>query len=159
MVNSLFFGLWFEFQLWKTYIKRPMILVGPSLGATVAVDFTATYPEAVNFQFTIIKLFWIKPILILHSVNLIISALFRLINWFLLMPMRILKEPVGSKSYQNPSLTLGFVRKLLLYSRFNVCINIVVVLSGKVVKVIPSAPFGQRLSLLFLTLIREHRLD
>ncbi|RID65674.1 hypothetical protein BRARA_D00856, partial [Brassica rapa] len=36
------------FQLWKTYIKRPMILVGPSLGATVAVDFTATYPEAVD---------------------------------------------------------------------------------------------------------------
>ncbi|KAH0929225.1 hypothetical protein HID58_014952 [Brassica napus] len=34
--------------LWKTYIKRPMILVGPSLGATVAVDFTATYPEAVD---------------------------------------------------------------------------------------------------------------
>ncbi|KAH0885521.1 hypothetical protein HID58_061617 [Brassica napus] len=36
------------FELWKTYIKRPMILVGPSLGATVAVDFTATYPEAVD---------------------------------------------------------------------------------------------------------------
>ncbi|CAA7055473.1 unnamed protein product [Microthlaspi erraticum] len=35
------------FELWKTYIKRPMILVGPSLGATVAVDFTANYPEAV----------------------------------------------------------------------------------------------------------------
>ncbi|KAG5401209.1 hypothetical protein IGI04_015816 [Brassica rapa subsp. trilocularis] len=35
-------------DLWKTYIKRPMILVGPSLGATVAVDFTATYPEAVD---------------------------------------------------------------------------------------------------------------
>ena len=28
-----------------------MILVGPSLGATVAVDFTATYPEAVNYYF------------------------------------------------------------------------------------------------------------
>lgn len=36
------------FELWKTYIKRPMILVGPSLGATVAVDFAATYPEAVD---------------------------------------------------------------------------------------------------------------
>ncbi|KAJ0260576.1 AB hydrolase-1 domain-containing protein [Hirschfeldia incana] len=36
------------FELWKTYIKRPMILVGPSLGATVAVDFTAAYPEAVD---------------------------------------------------------------------------------------------------------------
>ncbi|XP_010552541.1 PREDICTED: monoacylglycerol lipase ABHD6-like [Tarenaya hassleriana] len=36
------------FQLWKTYIKRPMILVGPSLGATIAVDFAATYPEAVQ---------------------------------------------------------------------------------------------------------------
>jgi len=67
VVNSLFFAL--NFQLWKTYIKRPMILVGPSLGATVAVDFTATYPEAVNFQFTIIKLFWIKPILIYTSLT------------------------------------------------------------------------------------------
>ncbi|CAH8360185.1 unnamed protein product [Eruca vesicaria subsp. sativa] len=36
------------FELWKAYIKRPMILVGPSLGATVAVDFTAAYPEAVD---------------------------------------------------------------------------------------------------------------
>ncbi|CAN8273181.1 unnamed protein product [Cochlearia groenlandica] len=36
------------YEIWKTYIKRPMILVGPSLGATVAIDFTATYPEAVD---------------------------------------------------------------------------------------------------------------
>ncbi|PRQ40660.1 putative 2-hydroxy-6-oxonona-2,4-dienedioate hydrolase [Rosa chinensis] len=36
------------FQLWKSYIKKPMILVGPSLGAAVAIDFAATYPEAVE---------------------------------------------------------------------------------------------------------------
>lgn len=54
-----------------------MILVGPSLGATVAVDFTANYPEAVSFQFTTIILFWIKTISIAHSLDLIISAFFQ----------------------------------------------------------------------------------
>lgn len=36
------------YQLWKSYIKKPMILVGPSLGAAVAIDFAVYYPEAVN---------------------------------------------------------------------------------------------------------------
>ncbi|KAG6741813.1 hypothetical protein POTOM_055092 [Populus tomentosa] len=36
------------YQLWKSYIKRPMILVGPSLGASVAIDFTVHFPEAVE---------------------------------------------------------------------------------------------------------------
>ncbi|RAL46806.1 hypothetical protein DM860_005085 [Cuscuta australis] len=36
------------YQLWKSYIKRPMILVGPSLGAAVAIDFAVHYPEAVH---------------------------------------------------------------------------------------------------------------
>ncbi|XP_050374377.1 uncharacterized protein LOC126791922 [Argentina anserina] len=36
------------YQLWKSYIKRPMILVGPSLGAAVAIDFATSYPEAVE---------------------------------------------------------------------------------------------------------------
>ncbi|XP_020979765.1 uncharacterized protein LOC107643694 isoform X5 [Arachis ipaensis] len=36
------------YQFWKSYIKRPMILVGPSLGSAVAVDFTVNYPEAVE---------------------------------------------------------------------------------------------------------------
>ncbi|CAI9109833.1 OLC1v1009744C1 [Oldenlandia corymbosa var. corymbosa] len=35
------------YQLWKTHIRRPMILVGPSLGAAVAIDFAANFPEAV----------------------------------------------------------------------------------------------------------------
>ncbi|XP_021672925.2 alpha/beta hydrolase domain-containing protein VTE7 isoform X2 [Hevea brasiliensis] len=43
------------YQLWKSYIKRPMILVGPSLGASVAMDFTVNYPEAVE------KLILINP--------------------------------------------------------------------------------------------------
>jgi pimeloyl-ACP methyl ester carboxylesterase len=34
-------------QFWRTYIKRPMVLVGPSLGAAVAIDFAVNYPEAV----------------------------------------------------------------------------------------------------------------
>ncbi|KAM0839848.1 hypothetical protein ACQ4PT_060047 [Festuca glaucescens] len=33
---------------WRTYIKRPMVLVGPSLGAAVAIDFAVNYPEAVS---------------------------------------------------------------------------------------------------------------
>ncbi|GMN41985.1 hypothetical protein TIFTF001_011203 [Ficus carica] len=36
------------YQLWKSYIKKPMILVGPSLGAAVAIDFAVNYPEAVE---------------------------------------------------------------------------------------------------------------
>ncbi|RVW31442.1 hypothetical protein CK203_086775 [Vitis vinifera] len=34
------------YQLWKSHIKRPVILVGPSLGAAVAIDFAVNYPEA-----------------------------------------------------------------------------------------------------------------
>ncbi|WOH07875.1 hypothetical protein DCAR_0727309 [Daucus carota subsp. sativus] len=36
------------YQFWKSYIKRPMILVGPSLGAAVAIDFAVNHPEAVD---------------------------------------------------------------------------------------------------------------
>ncbi|KAK1437704.1 hypothetical protein QVD17_03500 [Tagetes erecta] len=36
------------FQFWKTYIGRPMVLVGPSLGAAVAIDFAFHHPEAVD---------------------------------------------------------------------------------------------------------------
>ncbi|KAL9260483.1 Alpha/beta hydrolase domain-containing protein [Drosera capensis] len=31
----------------KSYVKRPMILIGPSLGAAVAIDFSVNHPEAV----------------------------------------------------------------------------------------------------------------
>lgn len=34
-------------QLWRSYIDRPMVLVGPSLGAAVAIDFAVNHPEAV----------------------------------------------------------------------------------------------------------------
>ncbi|KAF5748928.1 monoacylglycerol lipase ABHD6 [Tripterygium wilfordii] len=43
------------YQLWKSYIRRPMTLVGPSLGASVAIDFAVNYPEAVE------KLILINP--------------------------------------------------------------------------------------------------
>ncbi|KAL2349165.1 hypothetical protein Fmac_003165 [Flemingia macrophylla] len=36
------------YQFWKSYIGRPMILVGPSLGSAVAIDFAVNYPEAVE---------------------------------------------------------------------------------------------------------------
>uniref|UniRef100_A0A5B7BNR3 Putative monoacylglycerol lipase ABHD6 n=1 Tax=Davidia involucrata TaxID=16924 RepID=A0A5B7BNR3_DAVIN len=36
------------YQLWKSHIRRPMVLVGPSLGAAVAIDFAVNYPEAVQ---------------------------------------------------------------------------------------------------------------
>ncbi|KAL3525854.1 hypothetical protein ACH5RR_014226 [Cinchona calisaya] len=36
------------YQFWRTHIKRPMILVGPSLGAAVAIDFAVNFPEAVD---------------------------------------------------------------------------------------------------------------
>ncbi|KAJ6810819.1 uncharacterized protein M6B38_104820 [Iris pallida] len=35
------------YQLWKSCIDRPMVLVGPSLGAAAAIDFAANHPEAV----------------------------------------------------------------------------------------------------------------
>ncbi|KAL2905407.1 2-hydroxy-6-oxononadienedioate/2-hydroxy-6-oxononatrienedioate hydrolase [Bienertia sinuspersici] len=36
------------YQFWKSYIKRPMILVGPSLGAAIAIDFAVHHPETVS---------------------------------------------------------------------------------------------------------------
>ncbi|KAI7750886.1 hypothetical protein M8C21_026670 [Ambrosia artemisiifolia] len=36
------------YQFWKSYIRRPMLLVGPSLGAAAAVDFAINHPEAVD---------------------------------------------------------------------------------------------------------------
>ncbi|XP_073301316.1 alpha/beta hydrolase domain-containing protein VTE7-like isoform X3 [Primulina huaijiensis] len=36
------------YQFWNSYIRRPMTLVGPSLGAAVAIDFVVNYPQAVH---------------------------------------------------------------------------------------------------------------
>ncbi|XP_047962867.1 uncharacterized hydrolase YugF-like [Salvia hispanica] len=36
------------YQFWRSYVKKPMILVGPSLGAAVAIDFAVNHPEAVD---------------------------------------------------------------------------------------------------------------
>nr|GLL47652.1 uncharacterized protein LOC109162122 [Ipomoea trifida] len=36
------------YEFWNTYIKRPMTLVGPSLGSAIAIDFSVNYPEAVD---------------------------------------------------------------------------------------------------------------
>lgn len=36
------------YQFWKSYINKPMMLVGPSLGAAVAIDFAVNYPDAVD---------------------------------------------------------------------------------------------------------------
>ncbi|XP_020572913.1 uncharacterized protein LOC110019550 isoform X2 [Phalaenopsis equestris] len=33
------------YELWRTHIGRPMVLVGPSLGASVAIDFSVIHPE------------------------------------------------------------------------------------------------------------------
>lgn len=35
------------YEFWKEYVKRPMVLVGPSLGGAAAVDFAVAHPEAV----------------------------------------------------------------------------------------------------------------
>ncbi|CAK9141803.1 unnamed protein product [Ilex paraguariensis] len=42
------------YQLWKSYIRRPMILVGPSLGAAIAIDFTFNFLEAVRISFKLV---------------------------------------------------------------------------------------------------------
>ncbi|KAL0926058.1 hypothetical protein M5K25_004440 [Dendrobium thyrsiflorum] len=36
------------YELWRTHVERPMVLVGPSLGASVAIDFAVNHPEAVT---------------------------------------------------------------------------------------------------------------
>lgn len=36
------------YYFWKTLIKRPVILVGASMGGAAALDFTLTYPDAVE---------------------------------------------------------------------------------------------------------------
>ncbi|CAK9142412.1 unnamed protein product [Ilex paraguariensis] len=36
------------YQFWKSHIEKPVILVGPSLEAAVAIDFVLNHPEAVD---------------------------------------------------------------------------------------------------------------
>lgn len=36
------------YAFWQTLMKKPMILVGASMGGAAAIDFTVTYPEAVE---------------------------------------------------------------------------------------------------------------
>ena len=36
------------YHFWKTLIKQPVILAGASMGGAAAIDFTLTYPEAVE---------------------------------------------------------------------------------------------------------------
>ena len=36
------------YYFWKTYISKPVILVGASMGGATAIDFTLTYPEVVE---------------------------------------------------------------------------------------------------------------
>ncbi|RVW82728.1 hypothetical protein CK203_046913 [Vitis vinifera] len=48
------------YQLWKSHIKRPVILVGPSLGAAVAIDFAVNYPEAVSWDNLCLSGTWIR---------------------------------------------------------------------------------------------------
>jgi len=36
------------YHFWKTIIKQPVILAGASMGGAAAIDFTLTYPEAVE---------------------------------------------------------------------------------------------------------------
>lgn len=36
------------YEFWRSYINRPMVLVGASLGGAAAIDFTLAHPEAVS---------------------------------------------------------------------------------------------------------------
>ncbi|KAL3680082.1 hypothetical protein R1sor_023038 [Riccia sorocarpa] len=36
------------YEYWRTYIKRPMVLVGASLGGSIAIDFAVEHPDAVE---------------------------------------------------------------------------------------------------------------
>jgi pimeloyl-ACP methyl ester carboxylesterase len=36
------------FSFWQQHIKRPMVLVGGSLGGAIALDFALEYPQAVE---------------------------------------------------------------------------------------------------------------
>ena len=36
------------YDFWKTFINRPIILVGASMGGATAIDFTLTYPQVVK---------------------------------------------------------------------------------------------------------------
>ncbi|XP_064985376.1 alpha/beta hydrolase domain-containing protein VTE7-like isoform X3 [Musa acuminata AAA Group] len=57
------------YQLWRKYIARPMVLVGPSLGASVAMDFIANHPEAVSVLKSIPLRFYVNS-LALNKVSL-----------------------------------------------------------------------------------------
>ncbi|KAI5074508.1 hypothetical protein GOP47_0010469 [Adiantum capillus-veneris] len=36
------------YEFWRSYIRKPMVLVGASLGGAAAIDFTVKHPEAVS---------------------------------------------------------------------------------------------------------------
>eukprot|EP00250_Pteridium_aquilinum_P033308 c5429_g1_i1 orf=95-1186(+) len=36
------------YEFWRSYVRRPMVLVGASLGGAAAIDFTLAHPEAVS---------------------------------------------------------------------------------------------------------------
>lgn len=76
LILQLTFARLFLLQLWRTHIKRPMILVGPSLGAAVAIDFAVNFPEAVCLS-TLFN--WCCFFLMLTE------TLCRWIGWFWLM--------------------------------------------------------------------------
>uniref|UniRef100_A0A9I9EJ38 Uncharacterized protein n=1 Tax=Cucumis melo TaxID=3656 RepID=A0A9I9EJ38_CUCME len=84
--------------LWKSYIKRPMATVGPSLGAAVAIDFVVNYPEAIciyqlEFMTTNLKLY---PLNYGFAFNQFISKIFEACDITLFLIITLSNNMSGS---------------------------------------------------------------
>lgn len=86
------------YSLWQTLIKRPVILVGASMGGATAIDFTLTYPEAVAQLILIDSAGLAKPAI---ASKLMFPPLDYLATAFLRNPK--VRQKISESAYYNPN--------------------------------------------------------
>lgn len=87
------------YYFWKTLINQPVILVGASMGGAAAIDFTLTYPEAVQ-KLVLIDSAGLKGGSALSK--LMFAPLYSLATEFLRNPK--VRDRICRTAYNNPNL-------------------------------------------------------